>query len=68
MTTKQEMKKLLDKLYNAKREGALYAMKDIADWMEYDLDSLSLLVDELPDGYNELELAADYEVKGAIAS
>jgi len=55
MTIKQQIKKILDKLYDAKRADALYAMKDISDWLETDLDAVGRLVDSLPDGYEQTE-------------
>lgn len=56
-----EIKKIrerLTKLHDAKRSGSIYAMRDIADWMDFDLTEVGHLLDEL-----EMSLESEKEIK-----
>ena len=55
MNQVQQLRNLITKLYEIKRSGMIGAMRDLADVLEYDLESASLELDEI-----ELHLHPDY--------
>lgn len=51
----KKIRKALMKLHEAKKTGTIYALQELSDWLKYDLDEVSYLLDDL-----ENELTPDY--------